>query len=421
MRHTAWRLLAIASLLTAAVAATRPHYGGTLHVQMRSQPAAPEDNLAGLVFDCLVRVGESGQIEPGLAANWKHDDDFKHWEFQLRPGVKFHDGSPLTASLAAAALKQLGAITRGETILLSSEQPAPKLLYVLASSSISKGSADGSIIGTGPFRVTAWDPGRRAVFAVNEEHWAGRPYVDSIEIEMGRSLRSQAMDLDLNKADIVELGVSDSRRKRIWSSQPVDLLAIVFDDSTDARVREAVALSIDRATIHNVILQKQGAPAGGLLPQWLSGYAFLFPAARDLDRARQLGRGAAPLTLGYNLADGTARLIAERIAVNAHEAGLTVRPVAIGGQSASARLVRTRINLPDPAQALGSVGAALGLTPPAGNSPQALYEAESALLRDHRIIPLFHLPEIYGLGPRVRGWTPSRWGGMRLDSVWLSP
>ncbi len=425
MRPTAWRLFAIASLLSSAVAATRPHYGGTLRVQMKARVAAldpaelPED-LATLVFDRLVSWSESGQPQPALATSWRHDADFKRWEFQLRTGVKFHDGSPFTASAIAETFKPLAAVPSGDALVIRSDQPAPKLLQILATSSIFKQTPDGSIVGTGPFRVTAWEPNRRAVFAANEDYWAGRPYADRIEVEMGRSLRDQALDLDLNKADVVELGLGDTRRatqngKRTWTSPPVDLLAIIFEPSSDEHMRAAVALSIDRATIHAVLLQKQGLPAGSILPQWLSGYAFLFPATRDLERARELGRGAAPLTLAYNPADPTAHLIADRIAVNAREAGLVIRPIAAGAPAAAAHIIRTRVNWPDPSHALGSV------TPPVDNSPQSLYSVESELLREHRIIPLFHLPEIYGLGPRVRGWAPSRWGGWNLDSVWLAP
>ena len=81
MRPTAWRLFAIASLLSSAVAATRPHYGGTLRVQMKARIAAldpaelPED-LATLVFDRLVSWSESGQPQPALATSWRHDADF---------------------------------------------------------------------------------------------------------------------------------------------------------------------------------------------------------------------------------------------------------------------------------------------------------------------------------------------------------
>ena len=54
--------------------------------------------------------------------------------------------------------------------------------------------------------------------------------------------------------------------------------ASVRRDRVPAAMREAVALSIDRTAIHNVLLQKQGEISGALLPRWLSGYAFLFPA-----------------------------------------------------------------------------------------------------------------------------------------------
>ena len=71
-----------------------------------------------------------------------------------------------------------------------------------------------------------------------------------------------------------------------------ELFALVFDASRpavqDARLRQAISLAIDRASIADVILQRQGVPAGGLLPNWISGYAHLFPAASDLPRAKDL-------------------------------------------------------------------------------------------------------------------------------------
>ena len=419
MRHTAWLLFAIVSLLPAA---TRPHYGGTLRMKVRFASLEPgaENNLTPLVFDRLVTFSDSAQPQPALAIAWRHDADFKRWEFQLRPGVKFHDGAPLTAAAVAAEFGVVAAVAQGDTLVLRSQQPAPKLLHILASSSIFKRSADGSIVGTGPFRITSGGPGHRIVLAANEDYWGGRPYLDAVEIETGRNLRDQALDFDLNKADIVELGFTEARRatqngKRVWTSPPVSLLALKFEASSDERVREAVALSIDRATIHNVLLQKQGSPAAGILPQWLSGYAFLFSGARDLERARQLAHGAAPVTLAYDPADATERLIAERIAVNAREAGLVVRPAAGGSPVSTARLVRNRINWPDLGQALGSM--APGTT---ASSPEAAYAAERALLQDYQVVPLFHLPAIYGLGARVRGWGPSRWGGWKLEGVWLA-
>src|SRR5262249_12738181 len=111
----------------------------------------------------------------------------------------------------------------------------------------------------------------------------------------------------------------------------------------------------------------------------------------------------------------TERLIAERIAVNAREAGLAVRPAPGGSPAPPARLIRSRINWPDPGQALGAVNP--GTTTA---SLEAAYAAERALLQDNKSGPLFHLPAIYGLGARVRGWAPPRWGGWKLESVWLT-
>ena len=92
---------------------------------------------------------------------------------------------------------------------------------------------------------------------------------------------------------------------------------------------QALSLAIDRVAIVNFILQKTGEPAGGLLPQWSSGTAFLFPAAApsaaDLEHAKELSKEIAasgPLLLGYDSADPLEQSVAERIVVNAKEAGM---------------------------------------------------------------------------------------------------
>jgi hypothetical protein len=169
-------------------------------------------------------------------------------------------------------------------------------------------------------------------------------------------------------------------------------------------------------------LQRQGEISGALLPQWLSGYAFLFPAAADLARARQLARGARSITLGVS--DAAMRPIAERIALNARDAGLAVS-VTPHTAGADAALVELRIAAADPAKALIQIAAALGLpalplAPPENVSPEATYAAERALLEGFRVIPLIHLPDVYGVGPRVRGGpgiAPS--GEWRFDNLWL--
>jgi len=218
----------------------------------------------------------------------------------------------------------------------------------------------------------------------------------------------------------------------------VELVALVLDSgrpaTVDPRLGEAISLSIDRAAIYNVLLQKQGEPAGGLLPQWLSGYAFLFSTARDAGRARQLVSSLSPkarsLPLLYDAADALAQAVAQRVAVDAREAGITLRvstpPAASEPGAASLRLLRLRIGWTDPERALADLASSLQLSDSLRLSDPApledIYAAERALIDGFRVIPLFHLPELYGVSPQVKTWNTRgllKTGDWRLDDVWV--
>jgi ABC-type transport system substrate-binding protein len=240
-------------------------------------------------------------------------------------------------------------------------------------------------------------------------------------------LRDQSIDLEVGKTDLVELGSSEVRRqpagRKVWSSAPVRLVALVFSARVeDARIREALALVVDRAAIHNVLLQRQGEVSAALLPQWLSGYAFLFPTAVDSARARTLVAGlpAAVRSISLGVEDAAERPIAERIALNARDAGLAVSVVSQAA-GADVRLVEVRIGSLDPALALAGIALSLGLSePPRTDTPGALYSAEHALLDGFRVIPLFHLPDVYGVNSRVKGRpgiTPL--GEWRFENLWV--
>jgi hypothetical protein len=278
---------------------------------------------------------------------------------------------------------------------------------------------------TGSFAIAQWDGGRRAVYDASETAVGGRPFLDRVEVELARPLRDQSIDLDLGKADLIELGPNELRRqsagRKIWSSAPVRVLALVFGPRVDdARVREALSLAVDRGAIHRVLLQQQGEISGALLPQWLTGYAFLFPAAADTARARTLLSGMPPAarTLTLSADDAALRPIAERIALNARDVGLTV---TVGPGPGDVRLSEIRIVSTDPARALTVVAAAVGASPPArAASPEALYAAEKALLEGFRVVPLFHLPDVYGVSPKVKGGPGvSPLGEWRFENLWL--
>jgi hypothetical protein len=261
-------------------------------------------------------------------------------------------------------------------------------------------------------------------------------------IDLARPLRDQVLNLELGRSDIVEIPPAEARRAaergaRIWLSSPAQLIALVLERGSPAlesiSLREALALSIDRVPIHNVLLQKHGDLAGALLPQWLSGYACLFETVHDPVRARRLAvqsaRPAVPLVLSFDSSDPTARLMAERIAVNTREAGIALqvasRPPGSRLTGADIHLVRVPITSLRPQQALSHLSAALGL-PESNRDPfvpaDALYAAERELVQGFRVIPLFHLPEIYGSSTRVKTWATagvSRLGGWHFEDLWI--
>jgi len=421
MRHIAWWLLALLSL-TGAEAGRRPRYGGSMQVALRETPATldpgSESILTPLVFDRL----------SALILDRSHDPEARRWECRLRPDVKFHDGSPLAATpaLAAAlesAMEGVSVKVRGPSLVFECPRPCPDLAF---DTFVFARSAEGAAAGTGPFRVTRWEAGRHATLAANEDYWAGRPFLDTVEIEMGRGGREQLLDLEVGKVDLAQLAVPDARRaRRVWASAPLELLAVVFRDGSPAEetLRQALALAVDRTAIHNVIFQRQGEVAGSLLPQWISGYAFLFPTTANLPRARRLAAAAQSraFTLGYDGGEGVSRLVAERVALNARDAGMAVSVVS--GTQADAQVRRLRIPSPDTSLALERIARALGITEwQRAGTPEALYASEHALLDGHRVIPLLHVPLVFAAGPRLRTWNapvigPS--GDLRLADVWL--
>jgi peptide/nickel transport system substrate-binding protein len=429
----------------AAMAETRPKYGGVLHVAMRASPTSldPADldaarngqqdsfaqrGLTMLMFDTLVATDEREHIEPRLATSWQASPGNQRWQFRIRRGVMFHDGTPLSAEIAAASLRvanpSWNVSADADTVVIEYSKSDAELLAELAlpRNAILKRNPGGTPSGTGPFHVADWQPGKKLSLAAEENCWSGRPFLDAIEIEMGKSFRDQMTALELGKSDLVEVAPEQAHRisqegRRLASSAPLELLALVFmrdaASPEEKLLREALALSVERGSIRSVLLQGAGQPAAGILPNWMSGYGFVFPTDADLARARHAReqvRTVPTWTLGYDGSDPVARLLAERIALNARDAGLSLQPTP--GATADLRLLRLPL-APDPWIALTDVTALTG-TPAGreGGSAEDLYAAEMALLATKRIIPLFHLPVSYAASANLNNWT------LRSDGAW---
>ena len=441
MKRIAFLLLAAISLTSQA--ATRPRYGGTLRLMMQSAPSAidlPANSstaeywdaarVLALIADTLVTLDAQGRPHPALALAWQSDAAARHWEFTLRQEVKFHDGS---AASAGAIAQILGGIHpdwsvhgSGDVLTIETEASSPFLLAELALPRclILKRNASGPPIGTGAFLVAEWQPGKFLKLAAHEGSWAGRPFLDAIEVEFGVTLRDQSIALELGKTDVIAAPPQASGSPRLRTSLPIELMALVFSPNSkaqDPHLREALALSIDRKPIQAVLLKGAGEATASVLPNWMTGYSAVFSPQANVPRAKALLAGSRQpsLTLSYDPRDPQAQLIAERIALNAREAGITVQ-VSVSG-APDLQLVRVVLPSGDPATSLREAARELGLPQPLlhGNAVESLYQAERSLLDGYAVIPLFHLPVASAASARVQGWAPNRTGSWDLADLWL--
>lgn len=162
------------------------------------------------IFDTLTGSDEDAKMQPGLALSWKPMDNNLTWEFKLRRGVKFHDGSDLTAEDVVFSINRIPKVPNNttpytqnvrsivgmeivdsHTVRLKTEQPDPVLPNRMRNVSIvSKKVAESATtadfksgkaaIGTGPYKFAQYVPGDRYVLVRNDEYWGQRPAYDRV-------------------------------------------------------------------------------------------------------------------------------------------------------------------------------------------------------------------------------------------------
>ena len=254
--------------------------------------------IARQVFDTLVAYREgSTEIEPALATRWAVARDGLVWTFNLREGVKFHDGSLLTAAEVAASFqRQLGpdasapawsALLRGRpgvvkevravdarTIQFVLTQPYAPLLTVLAHPALAvvrvSAGPDGisRLIGSGPYRVVDAVPGRLAVEAV-AGYWAGAPRTERIVfLEVATDENAEA-ELDARGLDIWFPPAPPRRMTGALSTPGLRVGYLAFQTEKEPfsrkKIRHAVAAALDPAVI-GVALDNAAIPLPSFLP-----------------------------------------------------------------------------------------------------------------------------------------------------------
>ena len=312
-----------------------PHY----HVYV------PNAATARHIFDALLAVGPRGELLPGLADTWRPVAD-DVWEFHLRPGVRFHDGVPLTVedvvyTLARAPVvpnspssfsqytKMIGAVevVNPSTLRIHTKGPSPSLPNDLAQIAIiakhaveGRGTADfnagPAAIGTGPYRFVSWQPGDRLRLAANADYWRGAEPWANVTIRPIANDGARVAAMLSGDVDMIE-GVPASDRPRLsaasnialWECDAFRIIYIVMDsardvspgiaDTTgkpmtrnplrDVRVRQAISAAINREALVTRLLGGQAHAAGQYLPADVPGASpALKPQPYDLEGAKKL-------------------------------------------------------------------------------------------------------------------------------------
>jgi peptide/nickel transport system substrate-binding protein len=331
-------------------------------------------HIDGLIFSSLVAHDAQMKIIPDLATSWDTPDPVTY-VFHLRPGVKFHDGRPLTSADVkftfesilsgtvktpkAGALKMVSSIEAPDdaTVIFHLHEPYASFLWSLTRPAVGivpQGSGAGFAqhpVGSGPFKFVSMATDEEIILARNENYFDGPPKIEKLRIRIVPDVTVRALELRKGSADatinsltpdmVVTLG---KERGLVADQQPGTTLAYIafnFTDPTLAKreVRQALAYATDRKTIIQYLLRGQARQAASVLPpnSWaydggVPQYDFDPQRAEQMLEAAGFHRGADGMRLHLTLktsTDESTRLMSEAIADQWKRVGvaLELRPL----------------------------------------------------------------------------------------------
>ncbi|MBY7143159.1 glutathione ABC transporter substrate-binding protein [Virgibacillus sp. NKC19-3] len=280
----------------------------------------PSFNIQHNIFEQLVRQDENMEPQPSLAESWESIDDTT-WEFKLREGVKFHDGSDFNADVVKANIERIldpdiaatGAnrlemisevkVVDDYTVHFITEYPFSPLPAHLANNvagmisieqieddyaAMEEGEDPGSVInqnpaGTGYFKFEDWEPGQHIRLIKNEEYWDGEANLDSVTFKVVPEDLTRIAELEtgdshvshpLSPSDIAQVETSDKLYVNRQSSLGIDYLGFNLEKEPfdDERVRQAISMAIDKEQIVEGIYDGVGITAAGPLAPDVFGY-----------------------------------------------------------------------------------------------------------------------------------------------------
>jgi peptide/nickel transport system substrate-binding protein len=315
------------------------------------------------VYDTLVTPDENLEFVGQLAEDWDVSEDQLTWTFTLREGVTFHDGTPLTADDVVYSYRRIideelanafrfatveEVIAEDDrTVVLQLSEPTPNLLSNIGAfkgmAILPEGAGDDLDLateanGTGPFMLETVAPDR-IVITANPEYWGDGPFVGEVVYRFISEPTTAMTELragDVHFTDNVpphqveELEGADDIVLGREPSVDYWYMTMNFDVEPfgDDRVRQAVALALDRQAIAEAAHFDAATVNQTAIPEasfWYHEYA---PFERDLDEASRLleDAGATGITMGLMVTDEFPQTIdvAQVIAANLDEVGIDV-------------------------------------------------------------------------------------------------
>ncbi len=278
-----------------------------------------------LVFSQLVSVAPDGSIQPELAQTWEQPNPTT-WVFHLKSGVKFHDGSALTATDVKYTFdtildKSFGSKTRSSiaivksvtaegnnTVKIELSEPHGSFLYQLTFGIVPKAVVEKAgaaafaknPVGSGPFQFVRHLPANEIVFKSFPNYFGGKPALNEVQLKIIPDANVRAMALESGDVDVIQYPMSIEALQRLEKNTAItvkrtagsSILYLGFNhtDETlkDRAVRQALCLAIDRAGIISSIWLGVADPAISVLPPGNFALNTSVPTYTfDLEKARQ--------------------------------------------------------------------------------------------------------------------------------------
>jgi peptide/nickel transport system substrate-binding protein len=322
--------------------------GDALTLDPHAQNEGPTSNLSHQIYEVLIHRNKESALIPGLATSWKVTSDPAVWEFKLRPGVKFHDGSPLTPEDVVFSFERamsansdykgyLSAVEKvsaqgADTVLMKTKGPNPLLpnnltnIFIMSKAWADKNNAAAvqdyknkgenfavrNANGTGAYKLVSREQDVKTVLAANADWWGKGTFAHGVSEIVYLTIKADAtrvaallsgeVDLvhDMPVQDIERLEKtpgfrvnSGAENRTIFLGMDVKSPELKSSDIkgknpfADVRVRQAMSMAIDRDAIRKAVMRGQSVPAGALAPPFVNGYT------KELDTVAPGGVDAA--------------------------------------------------------------------------------------------------------------------------------